>query len=778
MSSRRRPRIITSSSDEEEEEEVVNDVVQPPPPQEEENDYMESETPNIQPVTLNPNSHSGQIDNSDEEFTDANENLSSSPPPQPTDTSSEESRTSSISNGGMNMNEVSDNPVSRVLEGLGLRLKAEWLDSCIRQLQIAFKDFNGFDNTKKAKLCFEMFLESDMNYCGAGLLPDNVHQMHLVDLPGPFVLQVDEIVNICLPLRERYKTEGSGQKRCLKLSMTDGVQRVFGMEYQPINDLNVFSPAGLKVAISNVNVRHGLLVLVPEVFQVLGGLVKELEDARKRLVTEVNKPPRGKRTRSGVVPPLATRATSAAWPANITHVSQPPNNPVSQRATPMQVDDQGTTPASANRDTPSHSAVPVHREHATPHPPRTEVDSSFSTRRDTVESFPSMGTTSSATLVHREHAAHYPQRTEVDSSFSTYMEDVESFPSIVATHSAIPANREHATHRPQRTDVDYSFSTRREDVESFPSTATTNSEIPANKEHAEHHPPITEVDYPCSTRRENIEPLLSEPATSFSIPVHREHAARHPRRTGLDSLFSTDREDIEGFPSMSTTESCVMENTSAVPIIKKSVETTQLRVREEATVPIPRASPVVVSDDEDVHMAGAEENHSALGQSSECPFTYLSSLFSKWDASKDIASHVEGKIKCFVTGVKRFLYKERSTYELQVYIDDGSLISEILIDHNAVQKIIGFSPDEVNAAMSSADPSRVQGMKDTMKQFQAYLVNFEGTMVVCINEASSLPVATKTEQGCPLSDAWLLLKRLKSSNADQCPTMDPIDLSP
>lgn len=36
-------------------------------------------------------------------------------------------------------------------------------------------------------------------------------------------------------------------------------------------------------------------MLVPEVFQVLGGLVEELDAARQRLVEEVNKPPRGRR---------------------------------------------------------------------------------------------------------------------------------------------------------------------------------------------------------------------------------------------------------------------------------------------------------------------------------------------------------------------------------------------------------------------------------------------------------------------------------------------------
>ena len=36
-------------------------------------------------------------------------------------------------------------------------------------------------------------------------------------------------------------------------------------------------------------------MLVPEVFEILGGSVEELEAARQRLVHEVCKPPRGKR---------------------------------------------------------------------------------------------------------------------------------------------------------------------------------------------------------------------------------------------------------------------------------------------------------------------------------------------------------------------------------------------------------------------------------------------------------------------------------------------------
>lgn len=61
--------------------------------------------------------------------------------------------------------------------------------------------------------------------------------------------QVDEILNISCPLRSRYQQAPPGLKRCIKLSMTDGIQRVFGMEYRPIQALEVCASAGLKVSL-------------------------------------------------------------------------------------------------------------------------------------------------------------------------------------------------------------------------------------------------------------------------------------------------------------------------------------------------------------------------------------------------------------------------------------------------------------------------------------------------------------------------------------------------
>ncbi|GAB2290033.1 recQ-mediated genome instability protein 1, partial [Dionaea muscipula] len=58
--------------------------------------------------------------------------------------------------------------------------------------------------------------------------------------------RVVEIVSVGCSLRQRYQDVPAGLKRCLKLSMTDGVKRVIGMEYRPIKDLEFLAPAGFK----------------------------------------------------------------------------------------------------------------------------------------------------------------------------------------------------------------------------------------------------------------------------------------------------------------------------------------------------------------------------------------------------------------------------------------------------------------------------------------------------------------------------------------------------
>ncbi|XP_075517116.1 recQ-mediated genome instability protein 1 [Primulina tabacum] len=610
---------------------------------------------------------------------------------------------------------VSDSPVNGVLERLGLRLKREWLDSCLISLQSSVPGFQAMDDSSKAKLCFGKFLCSDMNYCGAGVLPSNVHTLNLVDLKGPFVLQVDEIVNISCPLRGRYQNAGPGIKRCLKLSMTDGVQRVFGMEYRPIKDLEVMSPAGLKIVLLNVNVRHGLLMLVPEVLEVLGGSVDELAVARQRLVNEINKPPRGKRTRTGVVPPLATRATLAAWPLHNTSVPGHADQSIRENTI--------TLPGSGQENS---SGIPAANRHR--------------------QAYADPGTGNNPES-HTLSAPWAPERVNVvrPNDLPTRM------PSQTAgkeTEFITPPPNVRPMH-----DRVAPLST---------NNGACNSSFPVQ--------PQVYCATPRNVDRTAGTPLMDAgQGTSFRVPVdavfREDDVVSEFTNVSDHNTSSTGRqEEFRGH-----IYGHMMEGT-------KPIESTghgghlDYTHGEDVTVPDnakPNPSSSVYMDVEEISVADNVMHPFIFSGENEIPFTYLASLSAKWTSIEDNnnASVVRGKIKCFLTGVKGFQYKKRTTYELRVYVDDGSLISEVLVDHDVVQSGIGFSPREVSSALASSDARQVKDMKETMKQFQIFLVNFEGTMVVEMSKTSPVPVALEMTQGCSASDASLLLKRIKSSNS-------------
>lgn len=107
---------------------------------------------------------------------------------------SSEPNRSSVTRNSTSNHPCADGPISSILQGMGLRLRREWLESCIQGLERSLQGFSGLNDSTKAKLCFGQFLLADMNFCGAGCLPENVHSLNMVDLKGPFVLQVNELI--------------------------------------------------------------------------------------------------------------------------------------------------------------------------------------------------------------------------------------------------------------------------------------------------------------------------------------------------------------------------------------------------------------------------------------------------------------------------------------------------------------------------------------------------------------------------------------------------------
>ncbi|KAJ4762249.1 RecQ-mediated genome instability protein 1 [Rhynchospora pubera] len=583
-------------------------------------------------------------------------------------------------------------PIDQFLRRLGLCLRHEWLEVCSDGISSTVHGHDGFDDETKAKKIFEQFLFADLNEIGAGVLPENVGMMHKTELQGPFVLQVDEMVNISAPIKERYQNSPAGPKRCLKLSMTDGVQRVFGIEYRPIKELEVLAPSGFKVVVRNVQVRRGLLMLVPEILSVLGGIVDDLDQARQRLVSEVNKPPRGKRKHGGI--PLSGRASLAAWSSDIgtgmTDVNAQSNltvNPAPQRANAAQLTQPARSPATASgftfgvRNTDPDRAQEI-----------------------TMEAVNNSNEESSSVNQHRDS-----QQLHIGG------------PHVIGISA-----------------VNYS------------------------------HEPSFMNEEPSANHERHAEQFLgggNPHVVGQSITSTNEEHSPTDRRSYLVPLCGG------GSPRISGRNITIEENDMVVdedpPPVNNRRDSEQVECLEplfsDRSTTTQGNDMVDVDEDDDTMMdlVGDGASNDKL-QMKNSPSTYMSSLQAQWDKEESQTEHsIRGRIKCFLTGVKgKFGFQGK--FDLQAYIDDGSLISLVKIDHNVIQERIGHTPEEVVAALKLPDTKMEDDMRQTMRNFQDFLRQFEGTVLLEINETSDLPIAIEMNQGCSSGDANLLLKRLKA----------------
>uniref|UniRef100_A0A7S3GIK4 RecQ-mediated genome instability protein 1 n=1 Tax=Palpitomonas bilix TaxID=652834 RepID=A0A7S3GIK4_9EUKA len=97
-------------------------------------------------------------------------------------------------------------------------------------------------------------------------------------------LQIDEVVNIGSAADRRLTDDKS---RVLKLGMTNGRSSFIGVEVETLFDLSVNSYPGTKaILLCPVPVKHGLLLLSPSNFKIVGGRVSELWHLHKSKLDE------------------------------------------------------------------------------------------------------------------------------------------------------------------------------------------------------------------------------------------------------------------------------------------------------------------------------------------------------------------------------------------------------------------------------------------------------------------------------------------------------------
>lgn len=157
------------------------------------------------------------------------------------------------------------------LAGLGLRLQAKWLAECQQNIQISINSMTSIEgeDAKYFDRVYECFLHSNIRDSGAGCFPPDFALSRNKRIAGPLVVQVDAIKNIGAPDATRHK-EGD-RNRCLLLALSDGHQQALGLEYRPIPELRISTALGCKIALLNVRIKEGMLLLTRETVQVLGG---------------------------------------------------------------------------------------------------------------------------------------------------------------------------------------------------------------------------------------------------------------------------------------------------------------------------------------------------------------------------------------------------------------------------------------------------------------------------------------------------------------------------
>ncbi|XP_077600772.1 recQ-mediated genome instability protein 1-like isoform X1 [Stigmatopora nigra] len=187
---------------------------------------------------------------------------------------------------------------------LNVRVPFAWLEACVEWLQEEAGDGRRLSQQHINQQVFEQWLLTDLKDLAYAVLPEGLSQSHKTQLNGTFCVQVDSSRDISQPayiqLQQLRGTECSNDNvsdatqltqrpwerkptRMLLLQVTDGVQNLEAMEYQPIPLLNTTLRPGVKLQLQGqIICRLGMLLLGPGNVKVLGGEVEDLVERNKQ----------------------------------------------------------------------------------------------------------------------------------------------------------------------------------------------------------------------------------------------------------------------------------------------------------------------------------------------------------------------------------------------------------------------------------------------------------------------------------------------------------------
>ncbi|CAK6950524.1 recQ-mediated genome instability protein 1 [Scomber scombrus] len=175
-----------------------------------------------------------------------------------------------------------------------------WLEACVEWLQEEAGGAGRLSQQQINQQALDQWLLTDLRDLDYPVLPEGLAQPQKTELRGIFCVQVDSLLDISQPAYgQLQKWRGTAcandevsaitqntqrpwearTTRMLLLQVTDGVQSLEAMEYQPIPALTSALRPGVKLQLQgNMVCRLGMLLLGPSNVKVLGGEVEDLVD--------------------------------------------------------------------------------------------------------------------------------------------------------------------------------------------------------------------------------------------------------------------------------------------------------------------------------------------------------------------------------------------------------------------------------------------------------------------------------------------------------------------
>ncbi|KAL4630115.1 recQ-mediated genome instability protein 1 [Arapaima gigas] len=174
---------------------------------------------------------------------------------------------------------------------------SSWLEACVRWI---LEESRGTDmpQSQVNQQALEQWLLTDLRDLSHPVLPAGISEALKTEVSGFYCLQMDSLLDISQPAYAQLQqwtgkdcsndgvsavTQATQRPweakptRMLLLQLTDGVQNLEGMEYEPISSLNTSLRPGTKILLQgSVQCRLGVLLLKPENVKVIGGEVEDL----------------------------------------------------------------------------------------------------------------------------------------------------------------------------------------------------------------------------------------------------------------------------------------------------------------------------------------------------------------------------------------------------------------------------------------------------------------------------------------------------------------------